>query len=140
MTRVPATFRSISLPGVFAAAAVVLVLGLLSAAPCLAAEAGTPPTPTTSCLQPRASADDRAGEAAPSVACRHESPPSGEALRQNHATDRGVVSRHTEPGLRLVPRPGTAGVELPAWLALFRGRLPAAARPLLHVLYCTWLA
>jgi hypothetical protein len=124
MKRIPAIFRLISLPGVLAAAAVALVLILFSVAPCPATEAGTPSTSPTG----------------PSVARRHESPPASAALRQNHATNQAVGSRHAGPGVLLVPRPGTGGVELPARLALFRGRLPAPAHPLLHVLFCTWLA
>jgi hypothetical protein len=140
MTQVPTTFRSIPLPGVLAVAAVVLALGLLSAAPCTAAAAGSAPTPATAVEHPRTSTDGLAGEPVSPVLCRQASLPSGEALRQSHATPRGVGSRPTAPGVLLVPRGGTSGNDLPAWLGLFRGRLPAAARPSLHVLFCTWLA
>src|SRR5262245_54529091 len=109
MTRAPASFRSIALPGVLAAAAVALALGLLSAVPSPAS--GAAPE------RPQASPDDRAF-------CRHGLPPSGEALHRAHATDRSVGPRHAEPVALLLPRPGTAGARLTSWLTLLRGGLP----------------
>src|SRR5215510_9236107 len=103
MTQVPTTSRSILLPGVLAVAAVVLVLGLLFPAPCTAAEVGSAPTPATVHVHPRTSTDGLAGESVSPAFRRHASLPSGEALRQGHATPRGVGSRLTEPGVLLVP-------------------------------------
>jgi hypothetical protein len=130
MTRAQATSRSIFLPGVLAAAVVALALALLAVAPGPAAEDGPPALPTASL----------AGEATPPSAGRPEPPPAHKALRQSHAPDHGVGSRHAGPGVLLVPRRGPTVAELPPSLAPFRGRRPAATRPLLHVLFCTWLA
>jgi hypothetical protein len=141
MTQVPTTSRSIPLPGVLAVAAVVLALGLLFTAPRTAADLGSAPPPATAREHPRTSTDGLAGESISPAFCRHASlPPREEALRQSHAAPRGVDSRPNEPGVLLVPKGGMCGNQLPAWLGLFRGRLPAAARPSLHVLFCTWLA
>ena len=141
MIQVPTTSRSSPLPGVLAGgAAVVLALGLLFVGLCLPAAAGSPPAQAPPREQPQTSTDGLAGEPVAPAFCRHGSLPSGETLRHDHATRRGVDSRHAQPGVPLVPRGGTPGIELPPWLALFRGRLPAAARPSLHVLNCTWLA
>jgi hypothetical protein len=140
MTQVPTTSRSIPLPGVLVVAAVVLALGLLFAAPYTAAEVGLAPTPATAPEHPQTSTDGLAEEPVSPAFCWHASLLSGEALRQRHATPRGVDSRPTESGVLLVPKGGASGNELPAWLGLFRGRLPAASRPSLHVLFCTWLA
>src|SRR4051812_42979780 len=98
MAQVPTTSRSSPLPGILAAAAVVLALGLLCAAPCLAAAAGSPPALASAPEQPRAPADDGAGEPVPPAFCRHGAPPSGEALRQDHAAQRAVDARHAQPG------------------------------------------
>src|SRR5262245_227179 len=139
MAQFPTYSRSMSLPGVVALAA-VLALGCLFAAPCLAAEAGAAPTPPTACEHPRSSVDILPGEPLSPGFSRHASLPSEHALRHRQAIPRRVDSRPTEPGVLLVPRGATSGNELAAWLGLFRGRLPAAARPSLHVLFCTWLA
>src|SRR5262249_51354035 len=127
MTQTPASSRPIPPPGVLAVA--VLALGLLCAAPSLAAPASPPPP-----------ADDLAAEPVPSAFCRPGSLPAGEALRHDHPTRGGLDWRPTPPGVLLVPRGGTPRIELPAWLAPFRGRLPSPVRPSLHVLFCTWLA
>jgi hypothetical protein len=140
MTQAPTTFRSILLPGVLARAAVVLALGLLFLGPCRPAAADSLPALAPARESPRTSTDGLAGEPVSPAFCRHGSLPSGEAVRHDHATHRGLASRHAQPGVLLVSRGGTPGIELPDRLALFPGRLPAAARPALHVLFCTWLA
>src|SRR3954453_5018438 len=99
MNQVPTTFRSIFLPGVLAAAAVFLALGLFFVGPCLAATAEWPTAPAPTHEQSPASTDYQADKPVPSAFCRHGSLPSGEALRQDHATLRDLDSRHAEPGV-----------------------------------------
>jgi hypothetical protein len=140
MVQAPTTFRSIPLSGVISATAVVLALGLLLAAPCTAAAVGSATAPATAVEYPGTMTDDLASETVSPAFCRHVSLPSGEALPQSHATPRSVDSRPTAPGVLLVSRGGVSGNDPPAGLGLFRGRLQAASRPSLHVLFCTWLA
>jgi hypothetical protein len=125
---------------VLIATAMILALGLLSTIPCLTAEAGSLHTPTPVHEQPQASTEDRAHEPISLEFCQRGLPSPKEALRRIQTTDRGVDSRHSEPSVLLVSRVSMPGIKLPSWLALFRGRLPAATHSLLHVLFCTWLA
>ncbi len=140
MTWLPTTSRSLPLAGVLAVAAVVLAVGLLFASPSPAAAVGLASLPTTADESPPSSPDSPAGEPASSAFCRRASLPSGEAWRQSHATPRSVDSRSTEFGVLLVPKGGASSTAFPACLDRFRGRLPLAAHPSLHVLFCTWLA
>jgi hypothetical protein len=135
MTRAPITSRSILLPSVLVGAAVVLALAQLFAAPSREAAAASLPTKA----QPQTSTDGVVDEPVSPVFCPPLPLPLSEALRDNHATHRGVDSRHARPGVLLVPRGVTPGIEVHAWQALFRRQLPAAARPPLHLLFCTWL-
>jgi hypothetical protein len=139
MLRTSANFKSIFPTGMFAGAAVVVALVLLSAIPCQPPQSEPDSDPTDLHKQQRVATTGQPDEFASPALSPHAFPCSGELWRRGTAGTWGVDPRHPESGVLSVPGAASGGFKLSPRLALFRGRLPASAHPSLHVLLCTWL-
>jgi hypothetical protein len=131
----------VALPGLLALVALAAVLALSAGGPERTSPGVEDSSPLTSPGEVQRTEPGSCPDGAvPPPACRSSSLPSGEALRHEPSTHRGVELRQPNFGKFLVPEAGLPNSQLPAWLPHLGVARPVFPQASLQVLFCTWLA